>query len=219
MSAIKKFFGKNSGSKTFKVHKKVPKGSRAYCLLQHKRATLNVGDFTESIKLPPDTNLEDWLAANIVDFYNEITMVTEDVLHFCTIDKCPNMCAGTKYQYLWQDNNKYKTPTQMPASEYVTTLFAWIDDLLENETVFPSDSAVPFPKNFKDIIKQICKRLFRVYAHLYYHHLDDIRKLEIEAHFNTAFRHFYTFINEFKLVPSNELEPLNQIIESFSKNK
>ena len=215
MSALKKFFGK--GNKTFKAHKKVPKGSRSYLLLEKKRATLNAGDFSESLKLPPGTDLEDWLAANIVDFYNEIQMVTEDVLKTCTSEKCPTMSAGPKYQYLWQDNDSYKSPTAMPAHNYINLLFQWVDKLLDDQNIFPADPSIPFPKNFKDIIKNICKRLFRVYAHIYHHHFDDIKQLNTEAEFNTAFRHFYTFLKEFDLIPVNETEPLQQVINSFSK--
>ncbi|OHT09879.1 mps one binder kinase activator-like 1 [Tritrichomonas foetus] len=187
-----------------------------YCLLQHKRATLNAGDFTESIKKPQDTDINDWFAANIVDFYNEMQIVVEDVIKHCTEEKCPKMSAGPKYQYLWKDNERYKTPTLVPAHLYIELLFNWIDELLDDQSVFPSDSLVPFPKNFKDIIKQISKRLFRVYAHIYYHHLEDVRNAGVEPHFNTAFRHFYAFISEFKLVPPQEIEPLNQVIQSFS---
>ena len=46
----------------------------------------------------------------------------------------------------------------------------------------------PFTKNFRDTIKQVLKRLFRVYAHMYYHHFDKIRGLGEEAHINTCFQ-------------------------------
>ena len=216
MSVLKKLFGLKNNV-TFKHIKKPPKGSKQYCLLQQKRATLNSGDFTESIKLPPDTDINDWYAANIVDFYSEIQIVTEEALSHCNEDTCPKMTAGPKFNYLWQDTEAYKSPTAVPAHKYIELLFNWLDNMLDDPHVFPPDSAVPFPKNFQDIVKQIFKRLFRVYAHVYYHHLEDIRRAELEPHFNTAFRHFYTFIHEFDLIPQKELEPLKQIIQSFSK--
>ena len=36
---------------------------------------------------------------------------------------------------------------------------------------------VPFPKNFRDVVKSIFKRLFRVYAHIYYSHFHKIVSL------------------------------------------
>ena len=39
---------------------------------------------------------------------------------------------------------------------------------------------VPFPRNFRDIVKTIVRRLFRIYAHLYSSHFDQICALGIE---------------------------------------
>ena len=213
MSGFMKLF---SRSGTFKKHHHL-KNTRQACLIQHKRATLNAGDFSESLKLPPNTDLNDWLAANIVDFFNELCVVTENVLEYCNEETCPTMSASEKYQYLWADGKNYKTPTKLPARQYIELLYEWVLNLFDDQNVFPPDPTVPFPKNFKDVIKQITKRLFRVYAHIYHHHLEDVRRLNIEAHFNTAFRHFYTFIEQYNLMPRNELEPLRQVILSFQK--
>ena len=40
---------------------------------------------------------------------------------------------------------------------------------------------MPFPKNFRDTIRTIFRRLFRVYAHLYSNHFDHICALGIEG--------------------------------------
>jgi MOB kinase activator 1 len=77
---------------------------------------------------------------------------------------------------------------------------------------------VPFPKNFKDIVKQIFKRLFRVYAHIYYSHFHKIVSLGEEAHLNTCFKHFYYFICEFNLVDKKEMQPLQELIDNLTKN-
>jgi len=44
-----------------------------------------------------------------------------------------------------------------------------------------SCSGVPFPKNFRDTVRTIFRRLFRVYAHLYSNHFDQICALGIEG--------------------------------------
>ena len=51
----------------------------------------------------------------------------------------------------------------------------------------------PFPPNFKDVVKTIFKRLFRVYAHIYHSHFQKIVSLKEEAHLNTCFKHFILF--------------------------
>ena len=54
----------------------------------------------------------------------------------------------------------------------------------------------PFPRNFFTIARDIMRRLFRVYAHIYNHHFEVIVALGIEAHLNTNYRHFLLFINQ-----------------------
>lgn len=51
----------------------------------------------------------------------------------------------------------------------------------------------PFPPNFKEVVKTIFKRLFRVYAHIYHSHFQKIVSLKEEAHLNTCFKHFILF--------------------------
>jgi MOB kinase activator 1 len=72
---------------------------------------------------------------------------------------------------------------------------------------------VPFPKNFQQIVKNIFKRLFRVYAHMYHSHFDKIAALGEEAHLNTSFKHFILFVNEFQLIDKKELAPLEELIK------
>lgn len=73
---------------------------------------------------------------------------------------------------------------------------------------------VPFPKKFRDTVKNIFKRLFRIYAHIYYSHAQEIVELGVEAHLNTAFKHFYLFIREFDLVEPKEMAPLQHLIDN-----
>lgn len=74
-------------------------------------------------------------------------------------------------------------------------------------------SLVPFPKKFKSTMKDVFRRLFRVYAHLFYQHGEYASRAEISATLNSSFKHFYMFIREFDLVPQKELEPLSQLIQ------
>lgn len=59
-------------------------------------------------------------------------------------------------------------------------------------------AGTPFPSNFRDVVKTIFKRLFRVYAHIYHSHFQKIVSLKEEAHLNTCFKHFilFTFVSQ-----------------------
>lgn len=51
---------------------------------------------------------------------------------------CPVMSGGPKYEYRWQDNDRYKKPTVLSASDYIAELMHWIEQLINDESVFPT---------------------------------------------------------------------------------
>ncbi len=140
-------------------------------------------------------------------------MLYSTISEFCTPQSCPTMTAGPKFEYLWADGVAYKQPTRLPAPQYVECLMSWVQSQLDNESIFPSKIGVPFPKNFIAIVKTIFKRLFRVYAHIYHSHFEQIVDLGEEAHLNTITKHFIYFVQEFDLVNDKELAPLQDLIE------
>ena len=89
----------------------------------------------------------------------------------------------------------------------------WIQSQIDNDSIFPSTIGVQFPKNFLSVAKTILKRLFRVYAHVYYEHFHQVIYLQEEPHLNTSFKHFIYFVQEFDLVEKKELAPLQDLID------
>lgn len=86
-----------------------------------------------------------------------------------------------RYEYLWEDGVKFKRPTKLPAPEYVDALMNWAQNILDDESTFPNKIGVPFPRNFRETVRTIVRRLFRVYAHIYSNHFDQICALGIEG--------------------------------------
>ena len=76
-----------------------------------------------------------------------------------------------------------------------------------------SITGIPFPRDFQAGAKVILKRLFRVYAHIYHQHFEQVVTLGEEAHLNTSFKHFIFFVQEFNLIDKRELAPLADLIE------
>ncbi|KAF2573075.1 hypothetical protein F2Q70_00002056 [Brassica cretica] len=149
-----------------------------------------------------------------VDFFNQVNLLYGTLTEFCTPDNCPTMTAGPKYEYRWADGVQIKKPIEVSAPKYVEYLMDWIETQLDDETLFPQRLGAPFPQNFKDVVKTIFKRLFRVYAHIYHSHFQKIVSLKEEAHLNTCFKHFILFTHEFGLIDKKELAPLQELIES-----
>ena len=199
-------------------NKKITKNSRGYGLKQIAQMTLGSGNIDLAVELPKGEDLNEWLAVNTIEFYNDINLLYGMLEEFCTKKSCPVMSAGPKYEYLWADENK-KAPLKVSASEYIEYLMTWVENQLNNESIFPSAIGVPFPKHFVSIVKVIFKRLFRVYAHIYYTHFPQIVMLGCQYHLNTCFKHFIFFIEKFNLVNAKELAPLSELINKFKERR
>mmetsp|Transcript_58024 Transcript_58024/g.92169 ORF Transcript_58024/g.92169 Transcript_58024/m.92169 type:complete len:213 (+) Transcript_58024:47-685(+) len=186
--------------------------------VEYGAATLGATkDIKAIVKTPKGEKLNEWLAVNTVDFFNEISLLYGIITDYCTKETCPCMSAGPKYEYLWADGIKYKKPIKVSAPEYVDLLMTWVEDQINNEQIFPMEEANKFPKNFKTIVKTIFKRLFRVYGHIYHSHIQKYVQLDAEAHLNSCFKHFYYFIAEHNLVDQHGLQPLQPLIDVILK--
>src|ERR1700733_13415398 len=140
-----------------------------------------------------------------------------------------------RFEYLWQDSENYKRPTKMSAPEYIEHLMTWVQSNIDNEQMFPSRIGmfqalcglsrtaahkihflgVPFPKTFPSLLRQIFKRLYRVYAHIYCHHYPVIRELGLEPHLNTSFKQYVLFIDEHNLASGKDFwGPLGDLVDS-----
>uniref|UniRef100_A0A0D3FKP0 MOB kinase activator-like 1A n=3 Tax=Oryza TaxID=4527 RepID=A0A0D3FKP0_9ORYZ len=200
--------------KTFRPKKSAPSGSKGAQLRKHIDATLGSGNLREAVRLPPGEDINEWLAVNTVDFFNQVNLLYGTLAEFCTPESCPTMTAGPKYEYRWADGVQIKKPIEVSAPKYVEYLMDWIEGQLDDESIFPQKLGTPFPPNFKEVVKTIFKRLFRVYAHIYHSHFQKIVSLKEEAHLNTCFKHFILFTTEFGLIDKKELAPLQELIES-----
>jgi len=208
-------FGGRS-NKTFKPTKNIPEGTHQYDLMKHAAATLGSGNLRLAVLLPEGEDLNEWVAVNTVDFFNQINMLYGTITEFCTEESCPVMSAGPKYEYHWADGQTVKKPIKCSAPKYIDYLMTWVQDQLDDEALFPSKIGVPFPKNFLASAKTILKRLFRVYAHIYHQHFSEVVHLREEAHLNTSFKHFIFFVQEFILIEKRELAPLQELIDKYS---
>jgi len=207
-------------NKTFKPAKQLPKGrSNMHKTIQATmKATLGGGELRQAVKLPDGEELNEWIAVNTVHFYNAANMIYGTCAEFCTAQSCPNMTAG-KNEYLWKDNNQYKKATRVAAPVYIDLLLNWVNEQISNPALFPVDENAKFPSDFKKQVRDIYKRLFRLYAHLYYSHFEKINAIGAKAHLNTCFKHFIFFILEFQLVDEKDLAPLKNFIDKFKDAK
>lgn len=136
---------------------------------------------------------------SVVDFFNQLNMLYGTLTEACTDSKCPIMSAGPNYQYYWSDGEcdrvsmilqlctgTSRKVLKCTAPRYVDYLMTWVQMTLEDENVFPTKVGVPFPDDFDSVVKTIFRRLFRVYAHVYLTHFEQIREIFFGEVFNNS---------------------------------
>mmetsp|Transcript_76763 Transcript_76763/g.152198 ORF Transcript_76763/g.152198 Transcript_76763/m.152198 type:complete len:282 (+) Transcript_76763:93-938(+) len=202
-----------NGGKTFRPTSGHRPGTRTFALHERYKKTLGTDNLRMAAALPNGEDANEWVAMKVVDMFNEVELVQGMVSEFCTSACCSVMSAGPKYEYLWADSQRYPKPTKVSAPEYIGLLFQWVKAQLDDEKVFPTQIGAPFPPDFRERVHNICKRLFRVYAHIFYCHFERVVELSFEAHLNSCFKHFMYFILEFDLVRAEELRPLQPLMD------
>lgn len=68
-------------------------GNTSYQLRQYAEATLGGGSLRKVVKLPDGEDENEWLAVNMVDFYNQINLLYGAITEFCSPQSCPEMKA------------------------------------------------------------------------------------------------------------------------------
>jgi len=196
--------------------KKFLKGSKQHELHKYAKETLTGGNLIKAVICPKKEDLNDWLATNIVDFVNRASLIFGVARPFCTKESCSVMSAGST-EYHWVDENiDPQKALKLSAPEYMEELFRWAASKFENPKIFPVSVATPYPVDFEVHIKTICKRLFRVYGHIYYNHFRDFSAKNIEPYLNTSFKHIYLFVVYYRLVEDKDMDPLKAVIDNLN---
>eukprot|EP01113_Clastostelium_recurvatum_P032890 TRINITY_DN4287_c0_g1_i2.p1 TRINITY_DN4287_c0_g1~~TRINITY_DN4287_c0_g1_i2.p1 ORF type:complete len:213 (-),score=41.84 TRINITY_DN4287_c0_g1_i2:26-664(-) len=204
-----KLLKKESSILDCKAKKKQQPDARSKLKHDFKATLGSGGTIKDSVKLPVGENQNEWIAMNTVELYNTINLCYGIIAEFCTDQSCPKMTAGT-HVYLWTTSEK-EGGVEVPAPEYIHSLFDWISNQIDDPEVFAVDK--PFSKDFPKVVRKILNRMIRVYAHLYHAHYEKIQSLGAEAHLNTCFKHIYYFMKEFNMIDEKNMEPLEDQIK------
>ncbi|KAF9994823.1 hypothetical protein BGZ79_000380 [Entomortierella chlamydospora] len=124
------------------------------------------------IALPPGQDENSWLYEHLCQVCLELNYLIVQLEPECTPEVCPEMRAEE-----W----KYFCATHPTPSEayYLTHTLDGASALLNNVKSFPSRICVPegSVKNFQSI----ARRLYRIFAHAYFHHRDIFDAFEAET--------------------------------------
>lgn len=179
------------------------------------RTALVKGSFKTIVQLPKYVDVGEWIALNIFEFYTNLNQFYGVIAEYVTAEAYPTMNAGPRVEYLWLDANSRQVA--LPAGQYIDLALTWINNKVNDKTLFPTKSGLPFAQHFIRDMQRIMIQMFRIFAHIYHHHFDKFVHLSLEAHWNSFFAHFVSFAKEFNLLDRKEMAPLELLIESFER--
>lgn len=138
----------------------------------------------------------------VIEFNQLLVVLGDD----CTPETCPKMTASNEWQYLCAAHRK---PQDCAALDYMTHTIDSSTGLLTSAKHFASRSHVP-PMSGK-YFQSMARRLYRIFAHVYYHHRHVFDEVEAGTHLCARFSHFvmkYQLMSpSMLLVPQDAYEP------------
>lgn len=159
------------------------------------------------IKCPIGISEDEWIAFRTAKHWQELLWIMAILDDICTCDTCPKMSAGDRVVYAWQEPFSQAPPEQLCAIEYVEKSLDWATLMLRDKTFIPN-AGHEYPAHFKEGMRQMHKRFFRIYAHVYMHHFKHWRSYEAEPHLNACYKHWFFFCREFNLMDEEDMRPL-----------
>ena len=148
-----------------------------------------------SVKLPANMDSSQWFAINTDRIRNDAFKLCDKVSKYCTDKTCPQMCATNKFVWLWSDGIEFKYPVKCTAPEHIKYLREWCDKEIKNYSQIKEKTS-KYPPSFPHVAQSIIKRTLRVYAHLYHHHFQTLRQLNLVDVFDDQFGYLYFFAQE-----------------------
>jgi MOB kinase activator 1 len=162
------------------------------------------GNFKTIVMLPKYVDIMEWVAVNMFDFYTNLNEFYGVITEFCTQTNCPSMSAGQTLNYTWI--NQDRKSVQLAAPYYIDYVMTWVENLINDDTVFPTKSNQDFQPSFPSTVKHVYRQLLRVFAHIYHAHYTQILHLRSEPHFNSLFAHFLAFGREYELLEMKDVK-------------
>jgi len=162
------------------------------------------GNFKTIVMLPKYTDIMEWVAVNIFDFYTNLNEFYGVIAETCTQHTCPTMSGGPSLHYVW--THQTGKQEKLPAPTYIDYVMTSIQNLVDDENIFPTKSNQTFHPSFPATVRTVYRQLLRVFAHIYHAHYPQILHLRSEPHFNSLFAHFLAFGREYELLEVRDIK-------------
>ena len=127
----------------------------------------------------------------------------------CTELTCPLMCATPDWEFLCAAHSN--KPRKCCAIDYMIHTITNASMTLNDSELFPSRSSVP-AKSISHF-SSISRRLYRLFAHAYYHHQEIFVKWELST---GTTKKFLQLVSDFNLMDSKQCTPVIELSKIFA---
>lgn len=157
----------------------------------------NVTD-VDTILTAPETQDEGvWKYEHLRQFCMELNGLAVALQSECQPENCSQMTATEQWIFLCA---AHKTPKECPAIDYTRHTLDGAACLLNSNKYFPSRVSIKESSVAK--LGSVCRRVYRIFSHAYFHHRQIFESFEAETH---LCRRFTVFVTKYKLMTRDNL--------------
>ncbi|KAF0295912.1 MOB kinase activator-like 4 [Amphibalanus amphitrite] len=138
-----------------------------------------------------------WKYEHLRQFCMELNGLAVKLQLGCQPDTCTQMTATEQWIFLCA---AHKTPKECSAIDYTRHTLDGAACLLNSNKYFPS--RVSIRESSVSKLGSVCRRVYRIFAHAYFHHRQLFDEFESETH---LCRRFTTFVTKYGLMTKENL--------------
>ncbi|XP_077977938.1 MOB-like protein phocein isoform X2 [Glandiceps talaboti] len=152
----------------------------------------------DNILSPPEGQDEGvWKYEHLRQFCLELNGLAVKLQAECQPETCTQMTATEQWIFLCA---AHKTPKECPAIDYTRHTLDGAASLLNSNKYFPSRVSIKESSVAK--LGSVCRRIYRIFSHAYFHHRTLFDEYENETY---LCRRFTTFVMKYNLMSKDNL--------------
>jgi hypothetical protein len=152
----------------------------------------------DDILTPPEGQDEgSWKYEHLRQFCMELNRLAVKLQKECNPETCSQMTATEQWIFLCA---AHKTPKECPAIDYTRHTLDGAACLLNSNKYFPSRVTIKESSVAK--LGSVCRRVYRIFSHAYFHHRTVFDEFEGQSH---LCRRFTVFVTKYHLMSKDNL--------------
>jgi hypothetical protein len=157
----------------------------------------DVADVDDILNAPETQDEGVWKYEHLRQFCMELNGLAVMLQGECQPETCTQMTATEQWIFLCA---AHKTPKECPAIDYTRHTLDGAACLLNSNKYFPSRVSIKESSVAK--LGSVCRRVYRIFSHAYFHHRQIFDEFEAKTH---LCRRFTVFVTKYSLMSKDNL--------------